>query len=112
MSALPRVTPASTWNPIRAVSTKWGNIYRKGPADHDYVKIAPGNFIPFGERKGTEDQRKLLEALQHSAGRKFEFLVNSGPPRTALTIDLEPLNGAARATCNDRWVDRKRMVPN
>ncbi len=24
---------------------KVGYIYRKGPADHDYIKIAPGNFI-------------------------------------------------------------------
>ena len=24
---------------------KVSHIYRKGPADHDYVKIAPGNFV-------------------------------------------------------------------
>ena len=92
---------------------KVGYIYRKGPADHDYVKIAPGNFILSvngKELKTSENYWKLFNILP---GRKFEFLVNSKPATDgAWTIDLEPLTGAAMSNLQyDRWVeDRKRMV--
>jgi tricorn protease len=88
-------------------------IYRKGPADHDYVKIAPGNFILAvngKELKTSENYWKLFNILP---GRKFEFLVNSRPSNDgAWTIDLEPLTGAALGNLQyDRWVeDRKQMV--
>ena len=92
---------------------KVGYIYRKGPADHDYVKIAPGNFILSvngKELKTTENYWKLFNILP---GRKFEFVVNSKPvTEGAWTIDLEPLTGAAMSNLQyDRWVeDRKQMV--
>ncbi len=92
---------------------KVGYIYRKGPADHDYVKIAPGNFILSvngKELKTTENYWKLFNILP---GRKFEFLVNSKPATDgAWTIDLEPLTAAAMSNLQyDRWVeDRKQMV--
>jgi tricorn protease len=92
---------------------KVGYIYRKGPADHDYVKLAPGNFILSvngKELKTSENYWKLFNILP---GRKFEFLVNSKPgTEGAWTIDLEPLTGAAMSTLQyERWVeDRKQMV--
>jgi tricorn protease len=88
-------------------------IYRKGPADHDYVKLAPGNFILAvngKELKSGDNYWKLFNILP---GRKFEFLVNSKPATDgAWTIDLEPLTGAAFGNLQyDRWVeDRKEMV--
>ncbi|MCX6626191.1 MAG: S41 family peptidase, partial [Candidatus Solibacter sp.] len=90
-----------------------GYIYRKGPADHDYVKLAPGNFILSvngKELKTSENYWKLFNILP---GRKFEFLVNSKPAAEgAWTIDLEPLTGAAMSNLQyDKWVeDRKQMV--
>jgi tricorn protease len=92
---------------------KVGHIYRKGPADHDYIKIAPGNFILSvngKELKTSENYWKLFNILP---GRKFEFLVNSKPaPDGAWTIDLEPLTAVAMGNLQyDRWVeDRKQMV--
>ena len=92
---------------------KVGYIYRKGPADHEYVKLAPGNFILSvngKELKTSENYWKLFNILP---GRKFEFLVNSKPAADgAWTIDLEPLAGAAMGNLQyDRWVeDRKQMV--
>jgi tricorn protease len=88
-------------------------IYRKGPADHDYVKIAPGNYllaVNGKELKTTENYWKLFNILP---GRKFEFLVNSKPATDgAWTISLEPLTSAAMNNLlYDRWVeDRKQMV--
>jgi tricorn protease len=88
-------------------------IYRKGPADHDYVKLATGNYILAvngKELKTSENYWKLFNILP---GRKFEFLVNSKPSTDgAWTIDLEPISGTAFGTLQyDRWVeDRKQMV--
>jgi tricorn protease len=88
-------------------------IYKKGPADHDYVKLAPGNFILAvndKELKTSENYWKLFNILP---GRKFEFLVNSKPSTDgAWTVSLEPLASTAEGNLEyDRWVaDRKAMV--
>ena len=88
-------------------------IFRKGPADHDYVKIAPGNFVLSvngKELKSGDNYWKLFNVLP---GRKFEFMVNSKPSADgAWTVDIEPLSGAAFGNLQyDRWVeDRKEMV--
>jgi len=88
-------------------------IYAKGPADHDYIKLAAGNYIlAVNDKplKATENYWKLFNILP---GRKFEFLVNSKPSVDgAWTVDLEPLAAAAQSNLEyDRWVqDRKAMV--
>jgi len=88
-------------------------IYKKGPADHDYVKLAVGDYV-LGvndkEMKTSENYWKLFNILP---GRKFEFLVNSKPsPDGAWSISLEPLTQAAQGDLMyERWVeDRKTMV--
>src|ERR1035438_9515667 len=88
-------------------------IYRKGPADHDYVKLAVGNYILSvndKELKTSENYWKLFNILP---GHKFEFLVNSKPSADgAWTVSLDPLTGAAQSNLQyDRWVaERKDMV--
>lgn len=88
-------------------------IYHKGPADHDYVKLAPGNFVLAvndKELKTSENYWKLFNVLP---GRKFEFLVNSKPSADgAWMVEIDPMT---RQAFNDleyaRWVeDRKQMV--
>jgi tricorn protease len=88
-------------------------IYKKGPADRDYVKLSPGNYILAvndKELKTSENYWKLFNILP---GRKFEFLVNSKPGTDgAWTVSLEPLTSVAQGNLEyDRWVaDRKAMV--
>jgi len=88
-------------------------IYKRGPADHDYVKLAVGNYILAvndKEMKTSENYWKLFNILP---GRKFEFLVNSKPSTDgAWTVTLEPLTAAVQSGLEyDRWVaDRKAMV--
>lgn len=88
-------------------------IYRKGPADFDYVKIVPGNYIVAvngKELKAGENYWKLFNVLP---GRKFDFLVNSKPQMEgAWNVSLEPLNQMAMSNLQyDRWVaERKAMV--
>ena len=88
-------------------------IYKKGPADHDYHKIAVGDFVLAvndKELKTSENYWKLFNILP---GHKFEFLVNSKPtPDGAWTVTLDPLNQAAQGNLQyDRWVaERREMV--
>ena len=75
-------------------------IYKKGPADHDYAKIAVGNYVLAvneKELKTSENYWKLFNVLP---GHKFEFLVNSKPSRMAPGPSADPLDGAAMTTCN------------
>lgn len=88
------------------------HIYRKGPADHDYVKISSGNFIVAvngHELKTPENYWKLFNLLP---GRKFEFTVNSKPQMDgAWTVSLEPLTQQAMGNLEyDRWVDEHRAM--
>ncbi len=88
-------------------------IYKKGPADHDYVKLAVGDYVLAvndKELKTSENYWKLFNILP---GRKFEFRVNSKPsPDGAWTVSLDPLAATAQADLRyDRWVaDRKAIV--
>jgi tricorn protease len=87
-------------------------IYRKGPADHDYVKIAPGNYIVAvngKELKPNENYWKLFNLLP---GRKFEFTVNSKPRMEgAWTVSLEPLTAMAQGDLEyTRWVDEHKAM--
>ena len=87
-------------------------IYKKGPADHDYVRLAAGDYILAvndKELKTTDNYWKLFNILP---GRKFEFLVNSKPAADgAWTVMLEPLTAAAQSNLQyDRWVDEHKAM--
>jgi len=88
-------------------------IYRKGPADHEYVKLAPGNFILAvngKELKTSENYWKLFNIMPE---KKFEFVVNSKPSMDgSWTITLDPLTAAQHSDLEyARWVDdRSAMV--
>ena len=105
--------PGFEMQPDPAGFYKVSYIYRKGPADHEYVKLSPGNFILSvngKELKTSENYWKLFNILP---GRKFEFQVNSKPVMDgAWTISIEPLTAVAYSNLQyDRWVeDRKQMV--
>ncbi|HEV2689368.1 MAG TPA: S41 family peptidase [Bryobacteraceae bacterium] len=88
-------------------------IYRKGPADHDYVKIATGNFVLAVNGKELKTSDNYWKMFNLLPGRKFDFTVNSKPQMDgAWTVTLEPLNQQAMGNLQyDRWVaERKSMV--
>lgn len=88
-------------------------IYKKGPADHDYVKLAVGNYILAVNGKPLKTGDNYWKLFNLITGRKFEFSVNSKPEADgAWTVSLEPLSGTAQSNLDyERWVnDRKTMV--
>ncbi|MES1257628.1 MAG: S41 family peptidase, partial [Acidobacteriota bacterium] len=89
---------------------KVGWIYSKGPADHEYVKLAKGNFIVAvngKELKASDNYWRLFNLLP---GSRFEFLVNSAPKTEgAWTVNLQPLTQVAQGNLEyERWVDARK----
>jgi tricorn protease len=90
-------------------------IYKKGPADFEYVKLAHGNFILAINGKDLKSTDNYWKQFNLIPGRKFEFLVNSKPSKEgAWAVKLDPLSGPAFADLQyAKWVDeRKAMVTN
>ena len=88
-------------------------IYKKGPADFEYVKLSPGNFILAVNGKDVKTADNYWKLYNLIPGRKFEFLVNSKPRKDgAWTVRLDPLTGTAFGDLQyQKWVDdRKAMV--
>jgi tricorn protease len=88
-------------------------IYRKGPADHDYIKLSPGDFVLAVNGKDLKTSENYWQLFNILPGKKLEFLVNSKPSAEgAWNISVEPITAQAQATLDyDRWVEnRKDMV--
>jgi tricorn protease len=92
---------------------KVAKIYPHGPADHEYVRLANGNFILAVNSKELKTRDNYWELFNILPGQKFEFLVNSKPsPDGAWQVDLEPLTAVAQGNLEyELWVEnRKKMV--
>jgi len=92
---------------------KVASITRKGPADYEYVKLAPGNFIMAVNEKELKTKDNYWELFNVLPGRKLDFLVNSKPSVDgAWTVSIEPLATQALGNLQySNWVDeRKKMV--
>lgn len=88
-------------------------IYKNGPADREFIKLATGNYILAVNEKPLKAGDNYWKLFNILPGRKFEFLVNSKPSTEgAWTISVEPLNGGAHGNLlYERWVaERKQMV--
>ncbi len=92
---------------------KVGHVYKRGPADHDYIRIAPGNFILAVNGKPLTTADNYWKFFNLLSGRKLEFRVNTtAEPEGAWTVSYEPLSATAQSNLDyERWVDaRKKMV--
>jgi len=89
---------------------KVSSIYRKGPADHDYVKLAKGNFIVAVNGKELKTSDNYWRMFNLLPGSKFEFLVNSSPKVDgAWTVALDPLTATAQGNLEyERWVEKRK----
>jgi tricorn protease len=88
-------------------------IYKGGPADHDYVKIASGNYIIAVNGMPLHSGDNYWKYYAMAPGRKFEFMVNSRPAADgAWSVRIMPIAAAANTTLQyEKWVaDRTAMV--
>jgi tricorn protease len=87
-------------------------IYKKGPADHDYLKIHAGDFILAVDDKDLKTADNYWKNFTSGTGRKFKFLVNSKPSKEgAWEVRIEPVSAAANGTLQyQKWVDDRRAM--
>jgi tricorn protease len=89
------------------------HVYKDGPADRDYIKIAAGSYILAVEGAPVKSGENYWKHYNLAPGRKIEFTVNAKPAAEgAWTIVIEPVNAGAYGTLQYRkWVeDRRQMV--
>jgi len=92
---------------------KVSHIYRKGPADHDYIRLRVGDYVLSVDGKELKSTDNYWQAFNALPGRKFEFLVNSKPQlEGAWNLSLDPVSQSQQDDLEyNRWVDeRKAMV--
>ena len=88
-----------------------GHIYKTGPADHDYLKVAPGDYIIALDDRDLKTTDNYWQRLTLAAGTKFHFLLNDKPSKDgAWEVDDHagrPLRGpavrSAGSTIAARW---------
>jgi tricorn protease len=91
---------------------KVSSIYRDGPADKDFVKIAVGNFVLAVNDRELKAGDNYWKLYNSAAGRKVEFTLNSKPAlEGAWKTKVEPLSGTAHATLQyQKWVAERRAI--
>lgn len=92
---------------------KVSRILHTGPADHEYIKLANGNFILAVDGKELKTRDNYWQLFNTLSGQKFDFLVNSRPTVDgAWPVEIQPLSAMQQSSLEyDLWVeDRKAMV--
>ncbi len=105
--------PGFTLAPDASGLYKIEAIYSHGPADYEYVRIAPGNFVLAVNGQELKSADNYWRMFFVPPGRKMEFLINSKPvSEGAWSISVEPLSAPQQADLEYRlWVEkRKEMV--
>lgn len=87
-------------------------VYKDGPADKDYVRIAAGDYvlaIDGHEVKSGDNYWRYLTAVR---GEKIEFTINSKPAAEGAWITrVQPVNNNAYTTLQyKRWVRQRREI--
>ncbi|HEY7327235.1 MAG TPA: S41 family peptidase [Gemmataceae bacterium] len=89
------------------------HVYKEGPADKDFVKINPGDFILAIDGQPIKTGDNYWKLYTTAPGDRLEFLVNNKPAKEgAWTVKLRPVNAAQYSNLQyERWVaDRRKLV--
>ncbi len=88
-------------------------VYKRGPADHDYVKLKAGDYLVAVNGEPLKSGENYWRLYTLAPGRRFELTVNSKPSLDgAWTTRVDAVNGNANGTLQyEKWVeDRRQMV--
>ena len=89
------------------------SIYAKGPADKDFIKLKPGDYLLALNGDDMKTTDSVWKYFTLTTANRWDFTVNSKPSRDgAWTVELEPLSDTAQSNlAYDNWVaNRKQMV--
>ena len=87
-------------------------IYKNGPADKDYVKIKVGDYVLAVDGQPLKAGDTYYELYYTTAGRKYEFTVNSKPSlEGAWKTKIVPVSPSGYSTLRyEKWVDDRRAM--
>ncbi len=87
-------------------------VYENGPADKDWIKVAPGDFLIAFDGKPLKVGDDYWERLGRRLNRKVELTLNSKPiAEGSWKIKYEPISSNAYADLRyDRWVKERRAL--
>ena len=75
---------------------KVGHVYKDGPADHDYLKIAEGNFVVSVDGHDLKSPDNYWQFFTLAPGTKFHFTINDKPSKEgAWAVTISPIAGGA-----------------
>jgi tricorn protease len=87
-----------------------GHIYKAGPADHEYLKVRPGDYIlslDGRELKTTDNYWRYFSLM---SGNKFHFMLNDKPTKDgAWEVAITPATGFGDLQYA-RWVEDRRVM--
>jgi tricorn protease len=88
------------------------HVYKNGPADKDYVKIEPGNYLVAVDGRELKAGDNYWRRFTDAPGSRLELLVNAKPSREgAWTTKVTPVSGFQHANLQyERWVADRRAV--
>lgn len=88
------------------------HVFRKGPADKDFLKIKKGDFVLAMNSKELKQPESYWAAFTRSTNNRWEFLVNDKPTQEgAWKVDIEPIAAVALGNLKyEKWVDDRRAI--
>jgi len=88
------------------------HIYKAGPADHDYLKVATGHYIVSIDGRDLTTKDNYWQYFTIAAGNKFHFLLNDKPSKDgAWAVTITPAGGGPFGDLQyARWVDDRREL--
>jgi tricorn protease len=88
-----------------------GHIFKTGPADHDYLKIAEGNYIISLDGRDLKTTDNYWQYLSLASSNKLRFMLNDKPVKDgAWEVVITPAGNFGDLQYQ-KWVeDRRQMV--
>ncbi|HTU92398.1 MAG TPA: S41 family peptidase, partial [Gemmataceae bacterium] len=89
------------------------HVYKDGPADKDYVKINPGDFILAIDGQPIKAGDNYWKLYTTAPGERLDFLVNNKPAKEgAWSAKVRPISSMQYSDLQyERWVaDRRKLV--
>jgi len=87
-------------------------VYRRGPADRDFVKVKVGDFLIAIDGTPVKAGDNYWRYYSMAPGRKLELTLNDKPSADgAWKTRVDPANAGAYATLQyERWVEERRQM--